>query len=171
MREDKPEAVAITPFKEIYDWGEIGFDFYEGWIEDIRGCAAGLRNRILEEAKAQDSNRKCNSADRLLAAICSDHYDQRPPPKPNTMRCAYCDRTLPWDTQNFPSLGYAQCWRCYCLCDWSHLPFCLWPGRGRRYHEDSRIYRVTRWLGRDWNVELEGTWRTWDLPKPLTGEP
>jgi hypothetical protein len=28
------------------------------------------------------------------------------------MRCAYCNRDLPWDTDHFPSRTYAQCWDC-----------------------------------------------------------
>jgi len=73
--EDFP-TVEATPHREFYEWGEIGFEFYDGWIEDVRTCAHGLRNRVATEG------RKCNPADRLLGGIRSIHYENRPPPKP-----------------------------------------------------------------------------------------
>jgi hypothetical protein len=71
---DKPEVVESTPVHEYYEWGEIGFDFYEGWIEDIRSCATGLRDRVLRKAQETEIPRQCLPANRLLEAISSLHY-------------------------------------------------------------------------------------------------
>lgn len=74
---DKPEVVESTPAHEYYEWGEIGFDFYEGWIEDIRSCAIGLRDRVFREAQETEIPRQCLPADRLLGAVSSLHYQAR----------------------------------------------------------------------------------------------
>jgi hypothetical protein len=72
VNEEDFSAVSGTPFVEEYAWGLIGFQFYEGWMDDVRSCAAGLRDRLAKE------DRKCNPAERLQKALISWHYADHP---------------------------------------------------------------------------------------------
>jgi hypothetical protein len=63
---------------ELHDWGRVEFDFYDGWLDDVRTCANGLQLRVTEEAQRTGIPRRCLPAERIKAALTSVLVEKLP---------------------------------------------------------------------------------------------